>query len=108
MTLTSADTLDSLGVQVRPLGSAEVSTTGADPVASFMITGGTVEITAIAPDANAPFVATVTNATFAEVDGEFVPVANGCTAQVARDAAGRVALFALLGVRIIGLARLTR
>ncbi len=43
VTLTSAATLDSLGVSVSPLGSATVSTTDADPVASFTITGGTLD-----------------------------------------------------------------
>ena len=41
--LTSAATLDSLGVSVGPLGSATLSATGADPMASFTITGGTVD-----------------------------------------------------------------
>lgn len=41
--LTSAETLDSLGVSVSPLGSATVSTADGDPAASFAITGGTVD-----------------------------------------------------------------
>lgn len=50
----------------------------------YFATAGTVEITAVAPDADAPFVATVTGATFREVDDELVPIANGCTTEVAR------------------------
>jgi len=42
VTLSSAWTLQSLGVDVAPLGSAAVDASGADPVASFPITGGTV------------------------------------------------------------------
>lgn len=41
VTLTSAETLTSLGVSVSPLGSATVSTSDAGPVANFAITGGT-------------------------------------------------------------------
>ena len=43
VTLTSAPVLAGLGVSVSPLGTASVSsgTTGAPPVASFPITGGT-------------------------------------------------------------------
>ncbi len=41
VTLTSASTLQSLGVSVTPLGSAWVDSSGADPVANFHITGGT-------------------------------------------------------------------
>jgi hypothetical protein len=40
VTLTSASTLQSLGVAVTPLGSATVDTSGT-PVAAFPITGGT-------------------------------------------------------------------
>jgi hypothetical protein len=42
VTLTSAATLGSLGVGVAPLGSATLDASGADPVATFPITGGTV------------------------------------------------------------------
>jgi hypothetical protein len=41
VTLTSAATLQSLGVTVTPLGAATVDAAHGDPVASFPITGGT-------------------------------------------------------------------
>jgi hypothetical protein len=41
VTLTSAATLDSLGVTVAPLGTATVDASGAAPVADFPVTGGT-------------------------------------------------------------------
>jgi phage gp45-like len=41
VTLTSAPTLQSLGVTATSLGSATLDTSGADPVADFPITGGT-------------------------------------------------------------------
>jgi hypothetical protein len=42
VTLTAAATLQSLHVEVSPLGSAAVDAEGADPVAAFPITGGTL------------------------------------------------------------------
>ncbi len=42
VTLSSAATLASLGVEVSPLGSATVDTSAPDPIALFPITGGTV------------------------------------------------------------------
>jgi hypothetical protein len=42
VTLSAAGALDSLGVKVSLLGSATLDTSGADPVATFPITGGTV------------------------------------------------------------------
>jgi hypothetical protein len=41
VTLTSAGTLQSLGVTVTPLGSASIDTSSTDPIAQFPITGGT-------------------------------------------------------------------
>ena len=41
VTLTSAATLESLGVTVAPLGTADLDTSGATPIAEFPITGGT-------------------------------------------------------------------
>ena len=41
VTLSSAATLESLGVTVAPLGLAALDTSGTDPVADFPITGGT-------------------------------------------------------------------
>lgn len=67
------------GVCVRALAAK------GEPIArQYFATAGTVEITAVAPDAATPFVATVTGATFREVDDELVPIANGCTTEVAR------------------------
>jgi hypothetical protein len=41
ITLTSAPTLGALGVSVTPVGTATIDASGAFPVASFPITGGT-------------------------------------------------------------------
>jgi hypothetical protein len=41
VTLTSAAALQSFGISIAPLGSATVDASGADPVATFNITGGT-------------------------------------------------------------------
>ncbi len=41
VTLTSAATLEGLGVTVTPLGTADLDTSGGTPVADFPITGGT-------------------------------------------------------------------
>jgi hypothetical protein len=41
ITLTAASVLQSLGVRVAPLGSAVIDDTSGDPVARFVITGGT-------------------------------------------------------------------
>jgi hypothetical protein len=41
VTLTSASTLESLGLSVSTLGSARIENSGANPVAEFAITGGT-------------------------------------------------------------------
>ena len=48
----------------------------------YFASGGTVEVTAVSPDADAPFVASITNATFAEIDANKVLVPDGCTGDV--------------------------
>jgi hypothetical protein len=56
---------------------------GADQT-EYFATSGTVEVTAVAPTEGAPFEATITNATFVEVNADHVAISDGCVADVAR------------------------
>jgi hypothetical protein len=55
---------------------------GMETETEYFGTGGTVNITALGTD-GAPISATITAATFAEVDGDHAPVTSGCTGSLA-------------------------
>ena len=78
--LTGAD-LDfaTCGLCLRALGDK-----GGPNQTELFATSGTVEVTAVAPTADAPFEATITNATFIQVNADHVTVDDGCVADVAR------------------------
>ncbi|HEY5934777.1 MAG TPA: hypothetical protein VIU61_09085 [Kofleriaceae bacterium] len=67
------------GLCLRALGDK-----GGANQTEFFATSGTVEVTAVAPTADAPFEATITNATFIEVNADHVAIDDGCVADVAR------------------------
>ena len=50
----------------------------------YLAVAGTVEVTAVGSAAGAPFVATVRDASFAEVDADLVEVEGGCAVDVER------------------------
>lgn len=61
-----------------------VADKGLETEREYFATAGTVEVTAVAPDMDAPFVATIVEASFAEVDGDHVELAAGCTMDLER------------------------
>jgi hypothetical protein len=67
----------SCGVCLRAIADKGMATE-----TEYFGTGGTVNITALGPDGTA-FSATITGATFAEVDSVHAPVSNGCTGSLA-------------------------
>ena len=67
------------GVCVRALGDK-----GEASQREYFAIAGTVEVSAVAATDGAPFVATITEASFAEVTADHVEVAGGCSADLAR------------------------
>ncbi|MDB4963916.1 MAG: hypothetical protein JWP01_3915 [Myxococcales bacterium] len=67
----------SCGVCLRAIADKGMATQ-----TEYFGTGGTVNITAVGAG-GAPFSATITGATFAEVDAQHAPVSNGCTGSLA-------------------------
>jgi hypothetical protein len=67
------------GLCLRAMGDK-----GGPDQTEYLATSGSVEVTAVAPTEGAPFEATITNATFVEVNADHVAVTDGCVADVAR------------------------
>jgi hypothetical protein len=67
------------GVCLRAMGDKDLPTQR-----EYFAVAGTVEVTAVSPDEGEAFVATVTSASFAEVDADRVQVAGGCTLDLDR------------------------
>ena len=67
------------GVCLRAVGDK-----GLDTQREYFAVAGTIEVTAVDSTEGAPFVATVRDASFAEVDSDHVEVAGGCTVDLDR------------------------
>jgi hypothetical protein len=76
----TADDLDfaTCGICLRALGDQGLPTER-----EYFAVAGTVEVSAVAPTAGAPFVATIVEASFAEVGSDHAAVASGCTLDLA-------------------------
>jgi hypothetical protein len=76
----AGDDLDyaTCGVCLRALGDRGLPTQR-----EYFAVAGTIEVTAVAGTEGAPFVATVREASFAEVDGDHSEVDGGCTLDLA-------------------------
>jgi hypothetical protein len=66
------------GVCLRALGDKGLPTER-----EYFAIAGTVEVTAVGPTADAPFVAKILEASFAEVDTRHIELAEGCTTDLA-------------------------
>ena len=67
------------GVCLRAMGDKGMPTER-----EYFAIAGTVEVTAVSPTADAPFVATILDASFAEVDGDHVELSKGCATDLER------------------------